>query len=35
MKPFDVVAAGVLTAAVVLGSETVLAEPPQRSRTSS
>jgi arylsulfatase len=30
MKPFDVVAAGVLTAAVALGSDAVLAEPPQR-----
>jgi len=27
MKPFDVVAAGVLTAAVALGSDAVLAEP--------
>ena len=30
MKPLDVVAVGMLTAAVALGSETVLAEPPQR-----
>jgi hypothetical protein len=31
MKPFDLVAAGVLTAAVALGSDAALAEPPQRS----
>ena len=30
MKPFDVLTAGVLTAAVALGSDAVLADPPQR-----
>jgi arylsulfatase len=30
MKPFDVVAAGVLTAAVALGSDAALAEPPRK-----
>ncbi len=30
MKPFDMVAAGMLTAAVALGSEAVLAEPPRK-----
>src|SRR4030067_617580 len=30
MKPFDVVAAGVLTAAVALGSDAALAAPPRK-----
>ena len=30
MKAFDVLTAGVLSAAVVVGSDAVLAEPPQR-----
>jgi hypothetical protein len=30
MKPLDMVAAGVLTAAVALGSDAVLAEPPRK-----